>query len=220
MRIRLIRTARLPSIPPIPSGSRRPLLLITLIPLWLIQPLVRPGTHKLLPLITAPVPLVTAPLLGRTAANGKHPEQRRRKSERSSDPHRGQEPRVKVGANTIDLSRALYRSDDHDSGGSRERGTGADGNGGESGEQPGDATKCPGTVGKQAKEESHAKGDVGDDKDDLGPFGDGREGLDRVGDFLGEGDVLTSEGQHGVEVASGGVQDVSGPVKGGPGALS
>lgn len=147
------------------------------------------------------------------AADGEHPEEGGSDGEGGSDPHGGQEPGVDGTGDAVHLGGTLDGTD-HDGGhGGGQSGGGTDCNGSEGGGDEGAAREGARAVGEDAQEQRDAESDVRDNEDDLGPLGDGAEGVHGGLDAVRDGDILARRAGHGVELGLEVRGGVGGPVE-------
>lgn len=152
-------------------------------------------------------------VVGGAAADGEHPEEGGRDGEGGSDPHGGQESGVDGPGDAVDLGGTLNSTNHDGSHGGGQGGGGTDCNGGEGGDYEGAARESTRAVGEDAQEQRDAEGDVGDDEDDLGPLGDGAEGVHGRLDAVRDGDILARRAGHGVQLGLEVGGGVGGPVE-------
>lgn len=147
------------------------------------------------------------------AAGAEEPEHGGGNGKGSAQPGGGQHVCVDGTSDTVGLGGTLNGTDNNDGQSSNHTGGSADGGGGDTTDQVGDAGDGAAAVGEETENQLKTQGDHGNDVDNLGPLGNGLESSQGVGDLIGKSDVVTRSRQ--VAVVEGGL----GPVELGLGAV-
>lgn len=170
------------------------------------------GGEKLLAVMVAiTVAAVAAAVLRLAAADGKQPEQIGTESEGSANPDGCKEAGVDLSVSAVEFIRGFNGSNHNGGHSGGKTGSSEDENGGNASFDPRQARNSSRAVGEDADDELEAEGDNGNDEGNLGILGDGLEGLERLGDLLGQLNPDMGFSTNGLEVCS--VESFGSPVE-------